>query len=51
MQLLEQASRDNDTVILLSCLGSIISLETFWAQMEKKTMWNSDAEDILIETG
>ena len=43
------SSPDDDIGIVLSCVCSFISLETLWAQLEK--LWNSDVEDILIESG
>ena len=49
-RLREQASPDDDIGILLSCVCSFTSLETFMRKVGK-TMWNSDAEDFLIESG
>ena len=49
-RLRERASPDDDIGILLSCMSRFLSLETLWAAV-KTYMWNSDAEDILIETG
>ena len=46
----EQASPDDDTGILLTCLCLVSSRWKRYGRSWKKTVWNSDAEDILIET-